>query len=104
MPALRTQLPHRPEMFECRMKKRREKKCELLVPQRLGGLLVAEIGRNSKGLEHIGAAGLRSDRAISMLRDDYAGGCGDDRDGGRNVEGVQLVPAGPAHIENVAGA
>ena len=63
-----------------------------------------EIGRDAQLSQHVGAAGLGGDRAITVLGHSHAGRRGDERDGGGNVERAQLVAAGAADIEHLAAA
>ncbi len=91
-------------MFERRMKLRRPEKSEAVLTQRARGLLGRKIDGDAERLQHVRAAGLRGDGAIAVLGDGDARGGAENRGGGGDVERVQSVAAGAAHIEDLAGA
>ena len=88
------------DVLEERMITRREKKCEMMIAQKNGGLFWREIDPHSQRFQHIRTAGLRGDRAISMFGNGNSRGCGNQRDGRGDVERVQPISAGAADIED----
>src|SRR5205823_12883484 len=92
------------DVLEKRMIARRKKKCEMMIAQKNGGLFWREIDPHSQRFQHIRAAGLRGDRAISMFGNGNSRGCGNQSDGRGDVERIQPIAARAADIEDVARA
>ncbi len=64
------------------------------------GLRRGQIYFNAERLKHVRAAGLRSNRPVTMLGDGHAGGGTDDGGGRGNVDGAEAVASGADDIEN----
>src|SRR5439155_10280063 len=90
------------EMLESRMVFWRKEKGEMVLTQRLSCFFRCQIDSHTEGFEHVGAAGLGGNGAIAMLRDVNASRSEDQSHGGRNVERIQAITAGAAHVDDFA--
>ena len=92
------------DVFEGRMIVRREEKAEVVFAQCGGGFGGRKIGADAQGFEDVGAAGLGGDGAVAVLGDGDTRGGQDEGDGGGDVEGVELIAAGSADVNDYSSA
>src|ERR1051326_5309396 len=91
------------DVLEGRMIFWREEKGEAMVAQPGGGFFGPQFDAEAERFEHVGAASLRGDGAITVLGHGDTRGGGHERHSGRDVEGVEPVTARAADIEDLAG-
>ena len=100
--ALGAKFPRGRNVFERRMKIRREKKRETVFPQRVRRVRRRQVHPDAEFLDHIRAADRGGHGAVAVLGHGHAGGGAQDGGGGGNVERAQLVAAGADHVEDFA--
>ena len=102
LPAFRTELARRADVLEGWMICLREEKGEALLAQSTRRLVGRQVDADAERFQHVRAAGLRRDCAVSVLGHGDARRRANDGDGGRDVERVQPVAPGAADIEDLA--
>ena len=100
--ALGAKFSRRRDVFERRMKIRREEKREVVFAQRARRVRRRQIHPDAEFFDHVRAADRRGHGAVAVLGHGHAGGGAQNGDGGGNVERAQAVAAGADHVENFA--
>ena len=86
------------------MHQRREHEDDARFVERARHHLDRRIDRHAERLEDVGAAALRRERAIAVLRDAHARAGHEQRRGRRDVEGVDRPAAGAAGVDELGAA
>lgn len=88
---------------EGRVEPRGEEEGEAVVAKAAGSVFRGKLDGDAEGLQDVGGTGLGRDGAVAVLRDGDAGGGADEGDGGGDVEGIELVAARAADVEDLRG-
>ena len=94
--------PNRRRVAHRRVVRGREQEAEAELVDRARDQLGRELEIEAERLEDVGRAGGGRDRPVAVLRHARAGGRGDERSGGRDVERPGAVAAGSGRVDEVA--
>jgi hypothetical protein len=99
-----TEFSGRSDVLERRVVMRREEERKMMLAQSSSGFKRWQIDSHSEGFQNIRAARLRSDGAIAVLGDGYAGRGANDCDRRRNIESIKPVSTRAANIQDFSRA
>src|SRR6185437_2750004 len=99
--AIRAKFARGPDVLEGWMIAWRKEKREVALLKRARGFGGWQVDVDAERFEDVGAAGLGGNGAVAVLGDRHARRGADDGHGGGNIEGVQPITAGAAHVENL---
>ncbi len=83
------------------MERGREQKRDACLAQHPGCVGRVEADPHAQRLEHVGRTALGCERSVAVLRHDRTGARGDERGGGRDIEGGDRSSTGPAGVHEV---
>ncbi len=96
--------PARTDMLHGRVMGRREHEADAGFLDAARDHFGAEVDLDAERLQHVGRAGFAAQGTVAVLGDGNAGGCGDNRRGGRDVEGFGAVAApGADDVDDILG-